>query len=177
MAFYGKIDGMDELEFSKQDDARIWRGLGRKSPRVIAAELGRTPEEVLRRKEELLGVVDSLTLREMRAKFMVDLQGIAEDAWERSKGIEDRAYGSAITAASGAMKTLLGEIARMEKQSSGEVEALNQKRVQELVSLMREVIDLSVVEIATKHDLPEAELFDVFNARLVQAAQKRDLES
>lgn len=40
---------------------------------------------------------------------------------------------------------------------------------------MREVIDVSVVEIAAKYSLDEQDLFEVFNRRMAEAAQKRDL--
>lgn len=156
-------------------DRVIWRGIGVKSVRVIAEEAGIKPEEVLRRKGELLEDTDRLTIQEKRQKFLVETDGMARDARERAQRSPDEFYAGMINAATGNIKVILNELARMEKADNGKVEALNQKRVAELVSLMREVIDISVVEIAASHSLDEQELYEVFNRRMRDAAEKRDL--
>lgn len=156
-------------------DRVIWRGIGVKSVRQIAEEAGIKPEEVLRRKGELLDSVDVLSIQEKRQKLVIELDGMARDAREKARNIDSEYYAGTVNAAAGAIKTMLNELARMERGDNSKVEALNQKRISELVSLMREVVDVSVVEIAAKNGLDEQDLYEVFNRRMIEAAEKRDL--
>lgn len=162
------------------DDERIDRAIRKglmssKTVRQMAEETGLKPEEVLRKKTEVLEGVDVLTIQEKRALFMMELSDMSREVRERAKNAGDRDYPVMINASTANIKLLLGELTRMEKADSGRVDALNQKRVAELVALMREVIDISVVEIAAKHSLEEQSLYEIFNRRMVEAAQKRDL--
>lgn len=162
------------------DDERINRAIRKglmssKTVRQMAEETGLKPEEVLRKKSEVLEGVDVLTIQEKRALLMMELSDMSREVRERATRTTDEFYAGMINASTGNIKLLLGELTRMEKADSGKVETLNQKRVAELVSLMREVIDVSVVEIAAKYSLDEQDLFEVFNRRMAEAAQKRDL--
>ena len=156
-------------------DRVIWRGIGVRSVRQISEEAGIKPEEVLRRKGELLDEIDVLSVAEKRVRIMAELDGMARDARERAARVSDEFAAGLLNSSVAAMKTVLGELSRMEKADNSKVAELNQKRVAELVSLMREVIDISVVEIAASHGLDEQELYDVFNRRMREAAEKRDL--
>lgn len=162
------------------DDERINRAIRKglmssKTVRQMAEETGLKPEEVLRKKTEVLEGVDVLTIQEKRALFMMELSDMSREVRERATNAKDEFYAGMINASTANIKLMFGELTRMEKADTGKVEALNQKRVAELVSLMREVIDVSVVEIAAKYSLDEQDLFDVFNRRMAEAAQKRDL--
>lgn len=167
----GEIEHLDQGRV----DELIWKHIGLKSVREIASLTGLKPEEVLRRKNELLDGVDVLSIQQKRQRLLIELDGMARDARERASGASDEFFSGAINASTGAIKTMLGELARQEKADTSKVETLNQKRVSELVSLMREVVDISVVEIAAKHELDEEDLYEVFNRRMIEAAEKRDL--
>lgn len=171
-----KVTEIEKVEISQDRiDRVIWRGIGVRSVRQIAEEAGIKPEEVLRRKGELLDEIDVLSVAEKRVRIMAELDGMARDARERAARVSDEFASGLLNSSVAAMKTVLGELARLEKADNSKVAELNQKRVAELVSLMREVIDISVVEIAASHELDEQELYDVFNRRMREAAEKRDL--
>lgn len=165
---------IEQLDQSRIDEM-IWKHIGLKPAREIADMAGIKPEEVLRRKNELIDEVDVLTLQQKRQRLMIELDGMARDARDRASTTSDEFYAGTINAASGAIKTMLAELARMEKQDTTRVDALNQKRVQELVSIMRATVDSAVPDIARKFDLDETELFEIFNQRLIEVAQERDL--
>lgn len=166
------------VEVEKRDQARIenivWRGLGVKSARQIATEAGIAPDEVLRIKRELLDSVDVLTIAEKRQKLVVELQKLANDARERSERISDEFFAGTVNASVGAMKTVLTELARMEKADQSKVESLNMLRIRELLALLKETVEAGVTEISKTYDLPVEDLFDVFNTKLQASAAKRD---
>lgn len=170
---------MSDSEVESVDQSRIdeiiWRHSGVKSIRQIAEETGIRPEEVLRRKNELLDSVDSLSIQQKRQRLLVELDGMARDARDKAKNIDSEFYAGTINAATGAIKALLVELARMEKQDSGKVEALNKLRVRELLKLVDFTVARSVREIASTHELDETELMEVFQGHLVEAA--RELEA
>lgn len=150
----------------------VWRNLGVKSVREIAEEAGIKPDQVLRIKNEMLSGIDVLTIDEMRAKAIADLNELAIKAREMvDAGLDDRALAPLLSASTQATKTVLNELRNMEKNSQADVNRLNDLRVRELVTLMRETVDASVREIASRVDgMTEDEMFDVFNANLTAAA-------
>lgn len=167
----------NEIEGFDQDriDSIIWKHIGIKPAREIALEAGVKPEYVLRRKNEMIEEIDYLTIQQKRQRFLVEMDSMARDARQRASRTDDEYYAGMINAATGNIKVILNELSRMEKADTSKVESLNQKRIAELVSLVREVVDTSVSEIAARYDLDEQELYDVFNARMVEAAEKRDI--
>lgn len=168
----------ESTEVSLRDRNRIerivWSGLGVKSARQISEEAGIPPDEVLRIKRELLDSVDVLTIAEKRQKLVVELQKLADDARARSERISDEFFAGTVNASVGAMKTVLTELARMDKADQSKIESLNMLRVRELLLLMKETIEAGVVEIAEAYQIDEDELFEIFNAKLQAAASKRD---
>lgn len=167
----GEITNLDQSRI----DGLIWKYAGLKPVRELADMAGVKPEEIMRRKNELLEEVDVLTIQQKRQRLMIELDGMARDARDRAQDISSEFYAGTINAATGAIKTLLSELNRLEKQDTVKIESLNQKRIAELVSLVREVVDISVLEIAERHDIDQEELYSVFNQRMIEAAQKRDL--
>jgi uncharacterized protein (DUF433 family) len=163
-----------ELVFDNRMDTLIWRHAGVKSARATAEELGIKPEEVLRRRKDLLDSVDDLTIKQAKQKLIADLQGIAqstkedyEDApWEFKSGLMNSSIA--------AMKAILVELNRADKADEEKVNHLNALRVRELVALIREVVDISVEEIAEKYDLNPDEIYPIFNANMEKAARVRD---
>lgn len=166
----GEIEHLDEERISEI----IWRYIGLKSVREIASLTGLKPEEVLRLKNELLDGVDVLSIEQKRQRLLIELDGMARDARDRAQKASDEFYAGTVNAASGAIKTMLAELARMQKQDSGKIEALNQLRVRELLKLVDFTVSRSVREIAAAHDLEETELMEIFQGHLVEAARELD---
>lgn len=165
---------VEEFEIDPRIRRLVWRGMGTKSLKEIAQETGLSREEILRVSHELLEGVDVLTVMQKRQKLLVELESLAYEARERAQGMPDEFYSGAINSSVAAIKAVQAELSRISKQDDAKVEALNQKRIRELVSLIREVVDTSVTEVAKAHDLPEDELFEVFNRNLEAAASRRD---
>lgn len=157
-------------------DALIWRYIGVRSVREIAELAGVAPEVVLRRKSELLDEVDVLSIAERRQRVVVELDGMARDARERALGASDEYMSGLLNSSVSALKAMLAELARLEKQDLGAVEELNRLRVRELLSLVDEVVVESVRVISVEHGIPESVLMGVFQERLLSVARDRELE-
>jgi len=157
-------------------DALIWKHAGVRPVREIAEMAGVRPDEVLRRKNELLEEVDVLTIQQKRQKLLIELDGIARDARKRAEGATDEMASGLWNSSISAIKTLLQELSRMEKADGSKVEALNQLRIRELLSLIDRTVVRSVSEIASEHDLEEGDLLEVFQGHLVEAASEVQVE-
>lgn len=155
-------------------DRVIWRGIGVKSVRAIAEEAGIKPEEVLRRKGEMLDEIDVLSVAEKRIRIMAELEGMARDARERAARVSDEFASGMLNSSVAAMKTVLGELARMEKADNGKVEALNQLRRQEILRLIDSAVRKTFASISAEHGIPEGDLMAEFQSSLTEAA--RELE-
>lgn len=166
-----KTQDVDEVSMERTD-ALIWKYAGLKPVREIAELTGLKPEEVLRRKNELLDAVDVLSIQQKRQRFLVELDGMAREARERAAGTIDEYYAGMINAATSNIKTSLQELARMEKQDSGKIEALNQARIKELLRLIDVTVARSVEEIARTYSLEETALMEVFQGHLKEAAEE-----
>lgn len=164
----------EELELIDQDriDKAIWKSIGIKSVRQIANETGLKPEEVLRRKNELLDEVDVLSIQQKRQRLLIELDGMARDSRDRAANTVDEFYSGMLNSSVAAIKTMLTELSRMERQDSGKIEALNNLRIRELLRLIDVTVARAVTEIANTHDLEEAELMGVFQGHLVEAARE-----
>lgn len=165
---------VEELDWERVDEL-IWTHISLKPITEIAKMAGVKPEVIMRRKHELVNSIDDLTIKETRQRLTQDLQRIARKTQEDYDAAPFEFKSGLMNSSVAAMKVILVELARLEKADTGRIDELNQKRVKELVDLVREVVDLSVVEIAAKHGLDEEELYDTFNRRMNEAAQKRDL--
>ena len=162
--------------FDERIDRAIWKNVGLKSVRQISEDLGIPPEKVLKRKRELLEEVDVLTIQEKRQKLLVELEGMAQDARERAEMMPSEFYAGTVNASVSAIKVMLVELNRASKIDDAKADELNQKRVRELFALMRDVVEVGVLEIAETYKLNEDDLFAVFNRAMVQAAEKRDMQ-
>lgn len=172
-----KTDVENEIDESmERADQIIMRHIGRKPVSEIANLIGWKPEQVLRRKTELISNIDVLTVQEKRVKLMYELDELSAEARERAQGTIDEYYAGMLNSSVSAMKTVLVELARMEKQDSGAVEQLNQLRLREIGRLVEKAVMISVREIATKYDLEEDELMEIFQENLVEAAREMDDE-
>lgn len=153
---------------------QIWRMVGRKPLRVIAEELNMKPEDVLAVKREMLDSVDVLSIDQQRQQLMIEIRMVAQDARQAAERTIDEYKAGLYNSAIAADKELLKQLAAIERKDSSAVERLNEMRVRELLRLMDRVVTLSVSEIAAKHDLDAHELTEVFQNRLVEAAQELD---
>lgn len=165
----------DEL-YNERVDRLIWKSIGVKSVRDIAKETGLTPEQVLRRKSELIDSVDVLTVQQSRQKLISDLRAIADKTRDDYEAAPFEFKSGLMNSAISAMKAVLVELARSEKKDEEAVNSLNAMRVRELVSLVQDAVNASVPEIAERYGLDETDLFDIFNANLTKAAERRDAQ-
>lgn len=157
-------------------DRLIWQYVGRKSVREIAEMTGLTPEKVLQRKNELLEEVDVLTIEQKRQKLLISLDEIAQDAMDKAVSISAEFYAGTLNSAVAAIKTMLGELARMEAKDQGKVEALNQLRVRELLRLVDSTVARTMAQISKEHELDEGDLMEVFQGHLVESARELETE-
>lgn len=155
-------------------DSIIWRFIGRKPVSQIAILAGIKPEEVLRRKKELLEEVDELTIQEKQQKILIELDQIAVEARERASRTSDEYYAGMINAAVSSMKAILVELNRFSAKQEAAVERLNTLRKRELLRLIDNVVVSSIERIATDHDLDETELMSVFQENLIEEAKEAD---
>ena len=162
------------MKRDERNEAMVWDHLGAKSVTQISEATGIPRDEVFVIKRRLFDEVDPLTLQEHRAKILSLLHTLINEALAKSKSYSDeRNYAPMLSAATGAMKVLLAELTRIEKQSTGEVDALNRKRMDELVRLMQYVVDTSVDELTNTPEA-KADMLAVFNRRLIEGATKID---
>lgn len=152
----------------------VWKRLGNRSTRQIAEETGLTPEQVFALKREMVEGVDDLTILQKKHKLLVELEEIAQDARDAADSASDEFRAGLYNSSIAAMKTMLTELTRFEKQDQAKVDSLNALRVRELFSLMQEVVETSVEQISESYGLDRDDLFAVFNGNLQKAAQKRD---
>lgn len=166
----------NEIEIDRRTEKLIWRGIGTKSVRQMAQETGLSIEQVAFIRTQLLDSVDEITIDQKRTKLLVDLQSIADQARDDYLTADDTDSGSKLLQVSvGAIKTVLEQLNRAEKNNTARITELNDLRVRELTNLMREVVDTGVRQISEEHGLDESEVFDVFNRALLEAAQRRDM--
>lgn len=174
----GEITRIEEFPVSSDRvDRIIWRGMGIQSVREMAEDTGLKPEEVLRRKNELLESVDVLSIQEKRQRLVIELDGIARDARARAAEVADEFASGLWNSAVAAMKTYLSELARMEKADTGKVEALNQLRIKELLRLVDTTVSRTFKEISAVHEIPEDEMMNVFQGLLSESARDLDVSS
>ena len=153
-------------------DRVIWRGIGVRSVRQIAEEAGIKPEEVLRRKGELLDEIDVLSVAEKRVRIMAELDGMARDARERAARVSDEFAAGLLNSSVAAMKTVLGELSRIEKQDQGKIQALNELRRQEILRLIDSAARKTFSAPSAEHDIPEDDMMALFQESLSEAARE-----
>lgn len=166
----------DDPDFDwEQIDKIIWKHAGLKPVRWLAEKTGLTPDAVLRRKNVLFDEVDELTIAQQRHRLVVTLHSIADDAQKAAERSPLEFKAGLINSAIAAIKTVLSQLDRLEKNNTKGVDKLNEMRVRELVSLVQEVVDTSVVQASSEYDIPVDDLFLIFNTNFAKAAEKRDV--
>lgn len=165
---------VEEFVIDPRIEKTVWKSLGLKPLKQIADETGLSRDQIIRIREELLSSVDDLTIMQKRQKLIISLEEMSQVARDDYDNAPYEFKAGILNSAISAIAKVQAELARMAKSDQSKVEELNQKRVRELVSLIREVVDTSVTEVAAQYDIPEEELFEVFNKNLDEAARKRD---
>lgn len=164
----------DDIEIDPRIERIIWRGLGIKSIRQLSEETGLPPDKIHAMKRELFDSVDVLTTQQKKHRLMVVLEEIAQATQSDYDSAPYEFKAGLANSAIASMKTMLTELNRVSKDDQAAIETLNALRVRELFALMQEVVEVSVREVASQHDLDEDELFDVFNGNLAKAAKRRE---
>lgn len=166
-------------ELEPNDDQRIQRHvlkhIGKKNAREMAAELGVSPEEILRAKRSIIEETDEITISVEKLKLVRTLQDIAKDAQDAAEKVSDERnkaglYNSSISA----MKTVLTELARTSKNESEAIKQLNEMRVRELLRLLDLTVSRFIADISEEHDIPERDLHEKFQSYLGPAAEELD---
>lgn len=165
---------VEEFVIDPRIEKTVWKSLGLKPLKQIADETGLSRDQIIRIREELLSSVDDLTIMQKRQKLIISLEEMSQVARDDYDNAPYEFKAGILNSAISAIAKVQAELARMAKSDQSKVEELNQKRVRELVSLIREVVDTSVTEVSAQYDIPEEELFEVFNKNLDEAARKRD---
>ncbi len=167
------MDNTDELD--ERSRQIIWRSVGTRSAVQIAKELGVTPEVVLRERQRMREEIDVLTIEERQFKLLIELENTINLAREKLDNVaEERNMSGLINSVVNGIKTMSAELRKLEAKNSAAVESLNKKRVQELLDLVRETVDITVPQIASEYGIDEDTLFDRFNGNLLEAAKRRE---
>ena len=162
----------NEVEISDRIERMIWKRLGNTSTRKIAEETGLTLEQTIAIREELLGGVDELTINQKRQKFLVELEGISQDARKDAENADGRDKGPLYSAAVSAIKTVMAELARMEKTSSQAVDSLNALRIRELMRLIDLTVAKTFATLSERHGIEEDEMYEIFQGYLKPVAME-----
>lgn len=163
-----------------EDDLRIrrviWKGIGNKSSREMAAETGLTLEQVQRVKVSLIDEVDDLTIAQMRAKMLSDLQEFARSARESFEDAEERNKAGLLNSAISALDKVMRELNRVDKGEQERITKLNQKRISAIVRLMQATVESGARKLAEEYQMDEQTVFDIFNLALREATEELEEE-
>jgi hypothetical protein len=144
------------------------------SARQVAEKTGLTPIQALAARKQVLDTVDPLTINEWRTKILLDLQKLSDDAIAAFDHVEDKAKAPMFVAATGALKTVLNEMRNMEKADTKEVDALNARRVRELLRLVENVVMRLIGYVDENSELDREDLTDMMFGWLSAAAEELD---
>ena len=164
-----------DLEVDERVQRVIWRSLGTKSAKQIAADTGIPVEDVLRIKNEMLEAVDVLSISQRRQKIMIQLETLANEAHEQATNASAEFKAGLLNTAVAAHKELVRQLVILQQEDDSKVDALNELRVRELLRLVDEAVLLSVKQWSVAHDLDEDTLMAEFRDNLARAANRREL--
>lgn len=169
---------VEEPEYDDHDWTRVDRQIidafGKKSIRQLSEETGVSQADLMRRKQELVDSVDVLTIQMQRMKLMATLQEAADYAFDVAKNAIDEYKAGAVNSAVAAIKELLKQLDRLERQGSGQIDSLNRMRVRELLGIVEEAVYTSVAVLSERHGIPEQDFLSEFQVRLADAAERRE---
>lgn len=156
-------------------DKAIQQHITVKTPSQIARMVGVTPEEVIRRAGEMKEEVDALTIQQNIYFLTTRLNQIAVQAQEDAQSaMNAKDKGGLYSAAVGAIRESLKQLNLVEKRNDEAVDALNHKRMLEILRLFDVVVSRGVKELVATHGLDEDETLAVFQNKIVESAREID---
>lgn len=162
-------------EIDERTRNQVIRYLGTKTVRQIAEAVGVAPEVVLRVKQDIVDSLDALTAEEYVAKAFVDLQTITSMAMEKFHEIEDeRALSGLLTNATGSIKTTLQMLEKWQSKNQANIDTVNRKRQQELVTLVHSAFGKFVEFLEQEKGLEPEEMWNTFEGLMYIAAQEME---
>lgn len=167
---------LEEFTIDPRIEKQVWRGLGVKSLKQIADETGLSRDQIIRLRTELLDSVDILTEQQARTKLLKELEDMVYEVRDRAEKSSDEFYAGMMNSALGAIKAIQAERQRMSKENKDVIEHLNGMRIKELLRLVDTVVTRTFQDIATKYELDEEELFEIFRGYLIPAAEEMDAQ-
>lgn len=172
---------VEEVNYGRLDKV-IRRYAGIKSARQIADLTGYTPDEVIRRRNALVDSIDELSLQAQMSFILSELQDTAREYRAKADQIDPndpdtgRNIGPIITASIQAQKAAMQQLQNIQKANQGAVDTLNERRQEELLSLIKETIYTSISVISERYSVDYGDLMVIFQENLKRAADRRDLE-
>lgn len=164
-------------EFDDVTLRTIYKYAPYKTIREIANLTGLKPEQVLAAKRQIIDSIDILTINEWRAKLLMDLQALSDEAMSAFETVaEEKAKAPLLVAATGAMKAVLAEFRNMAKEDTREVDALNAKRLKEILRLFDSVVIRLIDHVSENSDLDKDELIDLTAGWMHEEAEAMDLD-
>lgn len=152
-------------------DEKLIRYAGVKTPAEISELTGVPAEDVARRIYDILNSIDLLSIEQMRAKAMITLLGFIAEIDERKETAVDRNFAAMANAAGGNLARVLKELEDMEKRTKLDIEAINQRRAHELVSMIERSVDRSIGELTARFpELDAVEIEATFRKHLTALA-------
>lgn len=166
---------LDKPEITDKIRRQVWKRLGTKSIRDIAADTGLKPEQVIEVKQQLLDEVDVLTHEEQIMKLMVTMHELVETIKEKAENVVDERNAAGLgNAAVNAVEKTLKQVRMLKREDNSKVTELNSLRVRELLRLMDRVVVSGVGELAEVHGLEEQDMLEVFQRHLMSEAMALD---
>ena len=110
--------------------------------------------------------------------LIAKLQEISNEALKKSKAVlDERNYAPILTAANGAIKTVLNEMRNAEKADRSAIDTLNSLRLKELLRLIDVVVTRFIETVSKEHDLDSEPLYELVQDLLMEAASEMELEA
>ena len=157
-------------------DSLLVQYAGIKTPNDIADMTGLTPEDVVRRTQEILDRV-TLTNAQRRAKLIFQLDEITAEMSSRYKTAKDEDLARLGNTAAGAIGRILGELRALEKDARENELEQEQAMGRILASMVDKAMQRAIGELKARH--PEIEtdnLGKIVESHLVEIALEMDSE-
>lgn len=167
------ITPVEERDWTRIDRLII-ASYGKKTARQLSQETGLSAEELMQRKQELVDSIDEITVQMQIQSLIGDLQDVAEFAKDAAKSSADEFKAGLLNARVAAIKLLLAQLEKLQRNSNVAVESLNALRLKEIMRLVDATIFKGVEQIAQTYGIDEDELLTVFKETLQIEAEKMD---
>lgn len=155
-------------------DSHIVKFSGVYSPAEIGEAIGFSPEEVVRRRQEIFDTV-ALTNGERRAKLIFQLDEITAEMHGRYRTANDENLARLGNTAAGAIGRVLGELRALEKDAREDEAAREESVGRLLASMVDRALQRAVGELRVRHpEIDSGVLGGLVEAHLVEVAREVD---